>query len=67
MSDDIHQYRKILEDSELSTTAEAWLPLPEKIVPTVLGTVGSIKEMSGEILKGGNPTPITVWSESLNY
>jgi hypothetical protein len=52
---------------ELSTTAEAWLPLPEKIVPTVLGTVGSIKEMSGEILKGGNPTPITVWSESLNY
>jgi len=52
---------------ELSVTAEAWLPLPEKVVPTVLGTVGSIKEMSGEILEGGNPTSFTIWSEPLNY
>jgi hypothetical protein len=51
----------------LSVTAEAWLPLPEKVVPTVLGTVGSIKEMSGEILEGGNPTSFTIWSEPLNY
>jgi len=35
---------------ELSATAEAWLPLPEKIVPTVLGQVGLLKERSGDIL-----------------
>lgn len=35
---------------EISTTAEAWLPLPEKIVPTVLGRVSSLKESLGEIL-----------------
>lgn len=35
---------------ELSTTAEAWLPLPEKIVPTVLGRVTLFKETSGNLL-----------------
>ena len=35
---------------EISMTAEAWLPLPEKIVPTVLGRVSSLKEMLGSIL-----------------
>ncbi len=36
---------------EVTTTAEAWLPLPEKIVPTVLGRVSVLKEMTGEILQ----------------
>jgi len=35
---------------EINCTAEAWLPLPEKIVKTVLGTVTTISEKSGEIL-----------------
>jgi len=35
---------------EVSMTAEAWLPLPEQIVPTVLGRVMSLQEKSGEIL-----------------
>ena len=35
---------------ELTTTAEAWLPLPEKILPTVLGRVQLLKEKVGEIL-----------------
>jgi hypothetical protein len=52
---------------ELSTTAEAWLPLPEKIVPTVLGTVGSIKEMTASIVMDGNPIVASAWSEPLNY
>lgn len=35
---------------EVSCAAEAWLPLPEKIVKTVLGTVTNLKEKLGEIL-----------------
>lgn len=35
---------------EVTTTAEAWLPLPEKIVPTVLGRVAVVREKLGEIL-----------------
>ena len=35
---------------EINCTAEAWLHLPEKIVKTVLGTVATISEKSGEIL-----------------
>ena len=35
---------------EITTTAEAWLPLPEKIVPTVLGRVTMIKESLGGVL-----------------
>jgi hypothetical protein len=31
---------------EFSMTAEAWLPLPELIVPTILGRVTSVKELS---------------------
>lgn len=38
---------------EVSITAEAWLPLPEKIVPTVLGRVAVLKERMGEILLAG--------------
>jgi len=34
---------------EISTTAEAWLPLPEKIVPTVIGRMTVLKERVGEI------------------
>ena len=50
---------------ELSTTAEAWLPLPEKIVPTVLGTVGNVKEVVGDILRTGPLPNVTAWSEPL--
>ncbi len=35
---------------EVTITAEAWLPLPEKIVPTVLGRVTTLKERAGQIL-----------------
>ena len=35
---------------EFSMVAEAWLPLPEKIVKTVLGTVTNFKELTGYIL-----------------
>jgi hypothetical protein len=35
---------------ELTMSAEAWLPLPEKIVPTVLGRVTSLAESSGAVL-----------------
>jgi hypothetical protein len=34
---------------ELNCTAEAWLPLPEKIVKTVLGRVVNLQESLGEI------------------
>lgn len=37
---------------EVTATAEAWLPLPEKIVPTVLGRVAMLKERVGEIATG---------------
>jgi len=35
---------------EVTVTAEAWLPLPEKVVPTVLGQVNTFRETVGEIL-----------------
>ena len=35
---------------EINCVAEAWLPLPEKIVKTVLGVVTTISEKAGEIL-----------------
>lgn len=35
---------------EVSYTAEAWLPLPEKIVKTVLGRVVTLREKLGQIL-----------------
>ena len=35
---------------EVTVTAEAWLPLPEQIVPTVLGRVSSLREKVGEVL-----------------
>lgn len=35
---------------EVKMTAEAWLPLPETVVPTVLGTVGVVRERSGNTL-----------------
>jgi hypothetical protein len=35
---------------EVNVTAEAWLPLPEKIVKTVLGRVVTLQENEGEIL-----------------
>jgi hypothetical protein len=35
---------------ELSLTAESWLPLPEVVVPTILGKVTAFQEESGELL-----------------
>jgi hypothetical protein len=43
---------------EINCTAEAWLPLPEKIVKTVLGTVTTISEKSGEILLASKRTSV---------
>lgn len=37
---------------DYSITMEGWLPLPEKVVPTVLGRVTSFREHSGKIPKG---------------
>lgn len=39
---------------ELNCTAEAWLPLPEKIVKTVLGRVVNLQESLGEIWISSN-------------
>lgn len=38
---------------EVSMTAEAWLPLPEEVLPTVLGHVTSLRETIGNILPQG--------------
>lgn len=35
---------------DITTTWEAWLPLPEKVMPTILGRVGIFSEYTGEIL-----------------
>jgi len=35
---------------EVTMVAEAWLPLPETIVKTVLGQISLVKEMTGKIL-----------------
>lgn len=35
---------------ELNFDAEAWLPLPERIVPTVRGVVTSLREVTGKII-----------------
>ncbi len=43
---------------EVTITAEAWLPLPEKIVPTVLGRVTVLKEKVGEILLASKGTSL---------
>lgn len=45
---------------EVTVTAEAWLPLPEKIVPTVLGRVTVLKEKIGQILLAAKGTGIIV-------
>lgn len=42
------QYAKVRY--EIQVTAEAWLPLPEQIVPTVLGRTTTLREKVGEIL-----------------
>ena len=36
---------------ELNFDAEAWLPLPERIVPTVRGVVTSLREVPGNIIR----------------
>lgn len=36
---------------DVSMTAEGWLPLPEKIVPTILGKVTALNEFSGQLLQ----------------
>lgn len=43
---------------EVSMTAEAWLPLPEKLVPTVMGRVGVLRERLGEILVASRSSPV---------
>ena len=41
---------------DISLTMEGWLPLPEKILPTVLGKVGSFHEINGTFLEPLNNT-----------
>lgn len=46
---------------DLSITAEGWVPLPQKIVPTVLGHVGTFRELSTrEFLEVANLGPQSV-------
>jgi hypothetical protein len=49
---------------EFGFTAEAWLPLPTKIVPTVRGTVSTISERSGSILATSGSSGLA-WSEPM--
>jgi hypothetical protein len=42
------QHRLIKYD--FSITAEAWLPLPERLLPTVIGSVLSVKDYGGDSL-----------------
>lgn len=51
------QYAKVRY--EVMTTAEAWLPLPEKIVPTVLGRTTLLKERVGQILLASKSQSVT--------
>jgi hypothetical protein len=40
---------------DVSVTMEGWLPLPEKILPTVLGKVTSLHERTGKFLEAVEP------------
>lgn len=51
---------------EMGFTAEAWLPLPTKVVPTVLGAVSTIIERTGAVLPVGPQTGALIWSEPTN-
>jgi hypothetical protein len=44
-----NQYAKVRYEVQMK--AEAWLPLPEQIVPSVLGRVGVMREKSGDIVQ----------------
>jgi len=51
---------------EASFTAEAWLPIPEEIVPTVLGRVTTLNEKVGQVLlasQGGHGYGAPYWKE----
>jgi len=52
---------------EVATTAEAWLPLPEKIVKTVLGRVVTLQEKLGHIFVASksNPSSGNQWFEPI--
>lgn len=43
------QHRMIKYDYTM--TAEAWLPLPERVIPTVLGTVVSVRDQLGSLFE----------------
>lgn len=45
---------------EFRMTAEAWLPLPEFVVPTVLGHINVVKETAGDVLMTINGNKIIV-------
>jgi hypothetical protein len=44
---------------EVNMTAEAWLPLPEVVVPTIMGHVRALRETSGTILQSAFGNLIT--------
>jgi hypothetical protein len=43
---------------DISTSAEVWLPLPERLVPLIRGRVSALQETSGEILSALQGTGI---------
>jgi len=47
---------------EISVTMEGWLPLPEKTLPTILGTVHNFKEITGDVLFNQIGTDETITS-----
>lgn len=46
---------------DITITLEGWLPLPEKVLPTVLGKVATLHEITGEFLDvaGGSQSIVT--------
>lgn len=50
---------------EINMTAEAWLPLPEQIVKTVLGTTAVFKERLGQILLASKSATGSMWYEPI--
>ena len=47
---------------DIEVTIEGWLPLPEKLMPTILGKVTTFKEDAGEVLQSfsGMSSPIII-------
>jgi len=51
VDDEVPADQRANKRMDFSVSMEAWLPLPEKVVPSILGTVTSLKETSGALLE----------------